>query len=627
MWFYRKKALQSENANTAKSQFLSTMSHEIRTPMNAVIGISELILRENISPTVRDYIVHIKQSGAALIAIINDILDFSKIESGKMEIHPGKYGLSSLLNDVVTIIGIRLHEKPLQFKVEIDESLPYLLEGDELRVRQILLNLLGNAVKYTKEGYIRFKVSDGGRDRDTINVKFEISDSGIGIKEEDLKKIFGDFVRFDSDKNRNVEGTGLGLAITNSLCRLMGGEVSVTSVYGKGSTFTVVLPQRILDERPIAGNLSVCENQVPEQSDSAVPFTAPDARILIVDDISVNLMVAEGLLAPYKMQIECCSSGADAVILTEKNYYDLVLMDHLMPGMDGIETTARIRAGKCVNLRVPIVALTANAIVGMKEMFLENGFNDYLSKPIEISALNAIIKKWVPREKQMVTGQDNIENIEKENTAAGGALNPTEGAGLAIPGIDTRRGIVLTGGSETGYRRVLAAFYKDARERLPLLKDAPREAGLADFTAHVHALKSAAATIGAADVSERAAALEAAGKAGDLTAIKQALPLFYEMLKAAADHICGALGVTTGGGPSPSPRVSAEIVPLVEKLRDALAVRDIQAIDRAIAELERECPGGELRESIGRISDLVLVTEFDAALRATTELLIRFTRN
>ncbi|MDR1047158.1 MAG: hypothetical protein LBL64_05240, partial [Treponema sp.] len=322
MWFYRQKARQSENANIAKSRFLSAMSHEIRTPMNAVIGISELVLRENISPRIQGYIGQIKQAGASLLAIINDILDLSKIESGKMEVRPAKYALPSILNDVVTIIGIRLHEKSLEFKVDIDSSLPCLLFGDEIRIRQILLNLLNNAVKYTKEGYIEFRVSGEITGKESLNIKFEISDSGIGIKEEDLKKIFGDFVRFDTDKNRNIEGAGLGLAITYNLCRLMGGTVSVTSVYGKGSTFTAVLPQKILDSRPIGGNIcggegwrpvpaegAAYENNVPTQTDSEVSFTAPEARILIVDDVSINLLVAEGLLAPYKMQIDCCTGG------------------------------------------------------------------------------------------------------------------------------------------------------------------------------------------------------------------------------------------------------------------------------------------------------------------------------
>jgi signal transduction histidine kinase/CheY-like chemotaxis protein len=399
MWFYRGKARQSENANIAKSRFLSTMSHEIRTPMNAVIGISELALREDTSPKVRDYIAKIKQAGTSLLSIINDILDLSKIEAGKMEVHPGPYDMASILNDVITIISVRLYEKSIRFKVNIDNSLPGKLLGDELRIRQILINILSNAIKYTREGYIEFSVSGEVQDQDTIVLKFVVADTGIGIKEEDLKKLFKSFARLDPDKNRNVEGTGLGLAITYSFCHLMGGSVSAESVYGKGSTFMVQLPQKILDPRPLV--MTVSTDQNAGAAEEAAQFTAPDARVLIVDDISINLMVAEGLLAPYKMRIDSCTSGAEAIKMAEAGDYDLVLMDHLMPGMDGIETTQKIRSSEKIRKDLPIIALTANVIAGMRELFLEKGFDDFLSKPIDISAADKIVRKWIPKEKQI----------------------------------------------------------------------------------------------------------------------------------------------------------------------------------------------------------------------------------
>ncbi|MDR3337573.1 MAG: response regulator, partial [Treponema sp.] len=383
LWLYRKKALQSENANKAKSQFLSAMSHEIRTPMNAIIGISELVLREGTSLKVRDYVAQIKQAGVNLLAIINDILDFSKIESGKLDLNLMRYSLASLLNDVVTIIRVRLSEKSIQLKIDIDSSLPGILLGDEIRIRQILLNLLTNAVKYTREGHILFTVANGGvsgnvsgglGDSDTVMMKFEITDTGIGFKDTDIKNIFGNFVRFDTDKNLGIEGTGLGLSITDNLCRLMGGSISVKSVYGEGSTFTVSLPQKILDHEPLVCN-TPRQEPLLTSSDTIVSFTAPGARILIADDISSNLIVAEGLLAPYGMTIDCCGGGQDAVNLAKKNHYDLIFMDHLMPGMDGIKATGAIRAEKTANPRLPIIALTANAVTGMKEMFLQNGFN------------------------------------------------------------------------------------------------------------------------------------------------------------------------------------------------------------------------------------------------------------
>ncbi|MDR3199940.1 MAG: response regulator [Spirochaetales bacterium] len=616
MWFYRKKALQSESANKSKSQFLSTMSHEIRTPMNAVIGISELALREDTSPKVREYIGRIKQAGVSLLAIINDILDFSKIEAGKMEIHPARYDLSSLLNDVATIIGIRLHDKSLQFKVNVDKSLPATLYGDEIRIRQILLNLLSNAVKYTKEGSIQFSVSGEALDAGNITLKFEISDTGIGIKEEDLKNIFGNFARFDSVKNRDVEGTGLGLAITSTLCRLMSGAVSVTSVYGKGSVFTACLPQKVIDAEPVSAHISAYESYPPPQPDSTARFTAPDARLLIVDDISSNLLVARGLLAPYKMIIDCCAGGAEAVSLAEKNYYDLIFMDHLMPGMDGVETTAKIRAAKTPSSGAPIIALTANVLSGMKEMFLENGFDDYLTKPIEIPKLDALVKKWIPKEK-MKTAQEAEREARRDTPAAATAT----GSGIEIPGVDTVKGIAMTGGTVETYRQVLSAFCSDAEERFTWLEAVPAETQLPVFTIHAHALKSASATIGAEILSGEAAALEAAGKAGDLAVIREKLPGFYERLVETAGNVRAALG----GGKHP-PESGNTVLPSAylrefTELRNALERQDIETIDRVLAEMNKKPFDERTLQTLANISDQILMSEFKEAAQTLKVLL------
>jgi signal transduction histidine kinase/HPt (histidine-containing phosphotransfer) domain-containing protein/AmiR/NasT family two-component response regulator len=604
--FYRKKALQSDNANRAKSQFLSTMSHEIRTPMNAIIGISELVLREDMGPKIRDYLTRIKQAGVSLLSIINDILDFSKIEAGKLEVQPAPYALSSLLNDAATIISVRLYEKPIKFKINADSSLPGTLYGDEIRIRQVLLNILSNAVKYTKEGRIEFNVSGEARDIENITLKFEVSDTGIGIKEEDLENIFGNFVRFDAEKNRDVEGSGLGLAITYSLCRIMGGSVSVSSVYGKGSTFTVLLPQKIIDPEPLSANIAAYEDYNTGQTNSPVQFTAPDARLMIVDDISSNLLVAEGLLAPYKMIVDCCTGGAEAIGLAQKNYYDLIFMDHLMPGMDGIEATAKIRE-TTINPSAPIVALTANAVAGMKEMFLKNGFNDYLSKPIEISKLDEIVKTWIPREKQIKT-TDAVTRAEFEGDA-----------GLSIPGLDITMGINMTGGTIEGYRRVLASFCKDAAERLLKLAAVPAEGDLSAFVIHVHALKSAAATIGAPALSGEAAELEAAGKSGDMAVITEKLPAFYGHLKDTREKINAALA---GGAQAPSSGSANNdgVSGLFLELKAAVEAKDIEAIDRITAELTGKGLDKETRETLDAISDLLLVSKFKAASAKLDEL-------
>ncbi|MDR2584455.1 MAG: response regulator [Fibromonadaceae bacterium] len=500
------KNLLAEAASKAKSDFLAKMSHEIRTPMNAIIGMAELALREIRPNIIREHIITIKQAGANLLSIINDILDFSKIESGKLEIIPSNYQFSSLINDVVSIIRMRVVDSNLSFVVNIDCNVPNSLFGDEARIRQAMLNLLSNAVKYTKRGFVSFSVN-GEITEDNVFLTIDVTDSGNGIKQEDIRKLFGEFVQIDSASHKGIEGTGLGLVITKKLVNAMGGDISVQSEFGKGSTFTITLSQKIHSPEPLAsvenaeeksvlvyelnkiyvdsiictvdnldvichraesdydlrkklqereytflfvsysllihakaiirelksktkivvltdfgnatadmnldvlampahsisvanilngvsGHFSYCSND----DASVARFTAPEAKILIVDDIGTNLKVAEGLMLPYKMQIDLCMSGSAAIEAVKKYPYDLVLMDHMMPQMDGIEATKLIREDGYAEL--PIIALTANAISGIKEMFLANGFNDFLSKPIDIVKLNAVLAKWIPKEKQ-----------------------------------------------------------------------------------------------------------------------------------------------------------------------------------------------------------------------------------
>jgi CheY-like chemotaxis protein len=502
-----------------------------------------------------------------------------------------------LLNDALTIIHVRIKEKPVRLISEIDPALPAALEGDETRVRQILLNLLSNAAKYTGEGFVKFSAS-GERIGDGIKLTFRVADSGTGIKPEDVGKLFGNFVRVDQDRNTSVEGSGLGLAIARNLCRAMGGDITVESEYGKGSVFTASIIQMIADDRPI-GDIGGRINAVPRYAD--VRFTAPGVRVLLVDDIETNLMVIKGLLAPYEMDVSACLSGREAIDLVGRESFDIVFMDHMMPEMDGIETAEAIRATRGEYFKaVPIIALTANAISGMREMFLRNGFNDYLAKPIEIPKLSEIMERWVPKEKRRA----KIDRGSKTSSSQA----ETD---LNIEGLDTPRGLASTGGTVEGYIKVLETYCRDAEKRIEILAGVPDGIGSASFITQVHALKSASASIGAAELSRAAAALESAGDKGDMEFIRVNLDSFLEGLIAMTERIKTALSRKTVISPNGKRPGMSESLNL---LKDALASEDIGDVDKILAGLSGEPLDEATRDLLSRISDLVLVGEFKEAL-------------
>jgi signal transduction histidine kinase/CheY-like chemotaxis protein/HPt (histidine-containing phosphotransfer) domain-containing protein len=688
------------SANKAKSDFLANMSHEIRTPMNAIIGMSELALRVDTYPEAEEYIHDIKAAGTNLLAIINDILDYSKIESEKIQIVVAEYLLGSLINDTVNLARIRIAEKPIAFLVNIDANIPNCINGDEVRVRQILTNILSNAYKYTNEGFVRLTITASYPSKGRIILSFEVEDSGIGIKPEDINGLFEKFTRVDTNKNRNVVGTGLGLAITQSLCRMMGGDITVRSEYGKGSIFTATVEQGFSDGEQFANvnnaadkrvllhedkelyadsleytlqNLGVnttrmnteegffeqlstgaydyaffpsalAEKVLATSSNSkpeffalaqvgdvisndcahillpayAIPvanalngvatqgpranyelrFIAPEAKVLIVDDIAVNLKVAQGLMSPCKVQVKTCLSGAEAVNLVKNNHYDIVFMDHMMPEMDGVETTAAIRALGEDYAELPVIALTANAMVGMREMFLNNGFSDYLAKPIEMHKLIEIMERWLPGEKLIKTS-GIVHSAEQTRTLPD------------IDGLDVARGIKSIGGSEQDYIDVLTLFCKDARMRYDKLAHSPAEGtDLKSLVTHVHALKSAAGSIGAATLSAQAETLEKAGKNGDFETIAKKLPNFKANLEKIVENITAALPRKENAD---GETLAFDVL---EQLKTLLKTGNLKEADKLVAQLQNEQDRyNEATTSVlSEISDDLLMVDFEAAL-------------
>jgi len=715
---YREKE-QADLRNQSKSMFLARMSHEIRTPMNVIAGLSRLIAHEKdqLPPKIFKYSVEISQAANNLLAIINDILDLSKIESGKLEIIKVSFTLSSLLEDVINIIHFRILDKGLQFISFVDDQLPNNLIGDVVHIRQILLNILGNAAKFTHEGHIAFDVLGSKTDEKTVTISFIIRDTGIGIRSEDQTKLFADFSQVDAETNWNVEGTGLGLSISYELVNRLGGSISMISQHGQGTTFTISLPLEMENDQPCAvvqkasdhhiliyeprtiyeqslirtlkhlnishervQNISafsetlqgyrrvshifiasfiyddiarllaeptfantpiilLCESadqcrltqartvllpinamylvnvmndvscDLGERSGIDIFFKIPTAQILVVDDNRPNLLVVEGLLEHYECQVDFSMSGRDALRQVQQCRYDLIFMDHMMPGMDGIETTMRIRElGKEKEheyLRtIPIIALTANAVFGMKEVFLQNGMDDFVSKPIEPVRLHEVLMAWIPKDKQQV-----IDAPEWKS-------KPTESETFQILGVNTQIGIARTGGTLDGYIRIVGTLCNELEAKIAAMEKALDTDDLVTYRRYVHTYKSFLATIGAMPISVMAAILETAAQNEDRTTISLHHGDFVHGLREVAMSVAMALREREDqlGDAKISDEDMKWLHAELGKLKSAIEEMDMSQVDSIMDSLLAKHWTKEIKDQLEKIMQNITLYEWTEAV-------------
>ena len=516
----------AKNANQAKTTFLANMSHEIRTPMNAIIGFSELVLREDISSKVREYVNGINLSSHNLLAIINDILDITKIESGKMEIIPGNYFFADLLDDVSLIISQQASKKGLSFIMKMDDHIPTQLFGDKVRIRGVLINILNNAVKYTKEGTITFETTILSQTEDSIKLAFIVSDTGSGIRPEDQEKLFKSFERLDKQVHYGVEGSGLGLTIAKGYVTLMGGEIIVNSEYGVGSVFKVIIEQKVIDATPMQHQFTIDKGS--EDALNSRKITIHDMQVLLVDDNQINLIVAKALLNSYGLSVDTASSGAAAIDACRNIHYPIIFMDQMMPDIDGIDAMKQIRTLDpyyAPGGESTIIVLTADAIRGSREHLLSKGFDEYLGKPMNLKQLERLLILYVPSEKIEIS---SLLPKDAKPDAEGNADDEINYLKKALPGMDVTLGLKNCGGSIENYLNVLKINYTYGNKHLEELKDMLSQKDYQNYTIKIHSMKSTALGIGAVTTSNMALEQEKAGRAGDYEFIEQNYEVFRQ---------------------------------------------------------------------------------------------------
>jgi CheY-like chemotaxis protein/nitrogen-specific signal transduction histidine kinase/HPt (histidine-containing phosphotransfer) domain-containing protein len=501
----------AEAASKAKSDFLANMSHEIRTPMNVIIGLSELMPLDNLTSIQKNYLHDIRKMSKTLLGIINDILDFSKIEAGKMEIVPVHFNLTQFYKDIVSMCGFIASGKALEFRTSIDSSLPEVAYGDEIRIRQILTNIINNAIKYTRIGYVEFKLKKEVDDTGKEYIAAIVEDTGIGISKDDMSKLFGTFQRLNTNKNRRISGTGLGLAITKQLLDLLGGSIKIESEYRKGSVFTIHIPL-------IPGDPLKIEKEIPD-SNFVVARDGANIKILAADDSIINLTVIKGHLATHKMKAVTCENGKEAYQKIVSEDYDLVFLDHMMPEMDGVETCKQLRMLDGDKYKkLPIIALSANAVSGAREFFLKSGMNDFISKPIDSRQLNNVLARFLPEEKIVLELRSDIAlELKHEHKTDNEILWRDDERKIfrelsAINGLNTQEGIVYAGNHAADYFKVLRQFIAGVDENIAKIKSSLQDENWLDYSIGVHAYKGVLAIIGMKELSDQARYLETAAK-------------------------------------------------------------------------------------------------------------------
>jgi len=579
---------EAQEANRAKSSFLANMSHEMRTPLNAVIGLSELVLDTGKTEgEVRDRLTKIYSSGMTLLSIVNDILDISKIESGRFELYPVKYDTASLINDIISLNIVLIGEKPIQFKLTVDENLPEQLFGDDLRIKQIFNNLLSNAFKFTNKGTVEWKVNFE-RECNNIWLVCEVKDTGMGIRNEDLPKLFRDYSQVNAKKNRKTESTGLGLSITKRLVEMMEGTITAESEYGNGMTFSVRLCQQFVTNIPIGGETA--ENLMSARfmdnrrlkSAKLKRENLSNTRVLVVDDMQTNLDVARGMLVLYGLTVDCAKSGMEAIEIIRKGNprYDVVFMDHMMPEMDGIEAVRIIReeTGSDYAKNVPIIALTANAITGNEQMFLDNGFHAFISKPIDMIRLDSILCRWVGKKED--EAHDEFSGLTGNNIIHSKQfLN-----GIKIEGIDTDKALEYFSGSNEVYIKVLRSYAVNTRPLLGKLRGYLELGNFADYAVTVHGIKSASFGIGATSTGTNAQRLEHLAKSFEHEQVLAENDAFIESIEKLINSIESAFAAINIKNKKPVAVTPDETI--LQELREACSQFDAGRVDRIMEKLD-----------------------------------------